>query len=117
MKPHLRNAVAGLFLVLILGSVIGWLLTGARGYTRFRDSEVESTNRQSELGDLFAEAGAEPLPQVESSNAIGLLPSGPGLASISVLTVGGTGAVGLVAVIWYDRRLRKRSLSNDEPLA
>jgi hypothetical protein len=79
-----------------------------RPYTRFRDAEVEKVNQQDELGDLFAETGAEALPEVESTNSIGLLPSGPGRAGLSVVTIGGAGVVLLAATLWIDRRKRKR---------
>lgn len=107
MRPKTKAILIVLCGLLILGPVVAWLATGTKGYTRFRDAAVEQTNQQSELGDLFAEAGAETLREVESVNAIGLLPSGPGLASLSVATVGGAGVVGLGVVLWVDRRKRK----------
>jgi len=109
MRPKTKVFLIVLCGLLILGPVVAWLATGTKGYTRFRDAAVEQTNQQSELGDLFAEAGAKTLQEVESVNAIGLLPSGPGLASLSVATVGGAGIVGLGVVLWVDRRKRKKS--------
>jgi len=109
MRPKTKVILIALCGLLILGPVVAWLATGTKGYTRFRDAAVEQTNQQSELGDLFAEAGAKTLQEVESVNAIGLLPSGPGLASLSVATVGGAGIVGLGVVLWVDRRKRKKS--------
>ncbi len=109
MRPKTKAILIVLCGLLIVGPVIAWLATGSRGYTRFRDAAVEETNQQSELGDLFAEAGAKSLEEVESVNAIGLLPSGPGMASLSVATVGGAGVVGLALVLWIDRRKRKKA--------
>jgi len=109
MRPKSKVILIALCGLFILGPVVAWLATGTKGYTRFRDAAVEQTNQQSELGDLFAEAGAKTLQEVESVNAIGLLPSGPGLASLSVATVGGAGIVGLGVVLWVDRRKRKKS--------
>lgn len=109
MHPRTKTLLIVLCGCFIVGPVIAWLATGTRGYTRFRDAAVEQTNQESGLGDLFAEAGAEPLQQVESVNAIGLLPSGPGLASLSVATIGGAGVVGLGFVLWIDRRKRKKA--------
>lgn len=109
MHPKTKAILIVLCGLLIVGPVIAWLATGSRGYTRFRDAAVEETNQQSELGDLFAEAGAKSLEEVESVNAIGLLPSGPGMASLSVATVGGAGVVGLALVLWIDRRKRKKA--------
>ena len=109
MSSNVKRSLVALSLVLIIGSLIAWAATGMRGYTRFRDAEVEKTNQQSELGDLFAETGSETLPEVESTNSIGLLPSGPGRAGLSVATLGGAGVVLLGATFWIDRRKRKRA--------
>jgi len=97
--------------IAIASSLVAFATTGARPYTRFRDKEIERANSETDLSDLFSESGApqEPPPEaVESRNAIGFLPSGPGLSAISVVTVS-VPAIGLFCVMWWVGRRRGRA--------
>lgn len=90
----------------IAGSLLAFFATGMHPYTRFRDRDLEQANAESSLSDLFNDAGAEvaPTPRVESANAIGFLPSGPGLASLSVVTVSGPALVAMLGVVILAKR-------------
>jgi len=111
MNVKVRNTVIIGSALLIVGSLIAFFATGMYPYTRFRDKEIEQANAESGLSDLFAETSDEPSqpPRVESVNAIGFLPSGPGLASISVVTLSGPAVVAIVGVMWLSRRASKAS--------
>jgi len=91
---------------LIVGSLVAFFATGMYPFTRFRDTEIEQANAESGPSDLFAETteSAAETPEVESVNAIGFLPSGPGLASISVVTLAAPAIVAIVGVLWWSRR-------------
>ena len=109
MNTKVRNGVLLGSALLIVGSLIGFFATGMYPYTRFRDTEIEQANAESGLSDLFAETTEAPseTPRVESVNAIGFLPSGPGLSSISVMTLSGPSVVAIVGVLWWSRRKSK----------
>ncbi len=93
----------------IAGSFIAFAATGMHPYTRFRDKDIEAVNAESDLSDLFAETGSQPPPeQVESVNAIGFLPSGPGLASLSVVTVSGPALLVMGILFWHTRRTSRK---------
>jgi len=106
MSRKLSNLVIVAAILLIAGSVIAFLATGMYPYTRFRDKKIEQTNAESDLSDLFADTGDETTaaPRVESVNAIGLLPSGPGLAAISVVTVSVPAVLAVGCALLWDRR-------------
>lgn len=106
MDLRVRKIIILVSVVVILGSLISFLATGMYPYTRFRDSEIEQANAESGLADLFAETTESPAetPKVESVNAIGFLPSGPGLASVSVVTLSGPAVVAIAGVFWWGRR-------------
>jgi len=111
MLSTVHKVVVGVCVLAIVGSLVAFFATGMYPYTRFRDKEIEEANAQSELSDLFAAEGAEsePVEQIESVNAIGLLPSGPGLASLSVVTVS-VPALGVIGLTWWlGRRAARRS--------
>jgi len=109
MNTKVRNAVLLGSALLIVGSLVAFFATGMYPYTRFRDTEIEQANAESGLSDLFAETTEAPAetPRVESVNAIGFLPSGPGLASISVLTLSGPAVIAIAGVLWWSRRKSK----------
>ncbi len=101
----------GVCLLAILGSLIAYAATGMHAYTRFRDKQIEATNAETGLSDLFADAAEqtdEP-EAVESVNAIGLLPSGPGAASISVVSISGPAVVVIGLVWWLGKRKKTGS--------
>ena len=109
MNTKVRNAILLGSALLIAGSLVAFFATGMYPYTRFRDTEIEQANAESGLSDLFAETTESPAgtPKIESVNAIGLLPSGPGLASISVMTLSGPAVVAIAGVLWWSRRKSK----------
>jgi len=111
MNPRLRYGIIAALAALAAASIIAYLATGMYPFTRFEDPELAETNESQELSNLFGETGVtdDQPERVESVNAIGLLPSGPGLASISVATVTGPAAVGIAAVWWLGRRSDRRS--------
>ncbi len=116
MNPKVRSTVLLGSAILIVGSLIAFFATGMYPYTRFRDTEIEQANAESGLSDLFAdstESPAEP-PKVESVNAIGLLPSGPGLASVSVVTLSGPALVAIAGVLWWSRRKSRAGSGSSE---
>lgn len=107
MNARSRTIILTLCATAAVGSFVAFAVTGAHPYTRFRDKEVEQTNSQTDLSDLFSQSGttqAPPPKAVESVNAIGLLPSGPGLASISVATIAGPAVAAMGLVWWLGRR-------------
>lgn len=116
MNTTVRNIVIIGSALLIMGSLIAFFATGMYPYTRFRDKEIEQANAESGLSDLFAETteATTGTPQVESVNAIGFLPSGPGLASISVVTLSGPALVAIVGVLWLSRRKSKAASASVE---
>lgn len=109
MNTKLRNTVIVGSSLLIVGSTIAFVVTGMYPYTRFRDTEIEQANAESGLSDLFAETTVDPgeTQRVESVNAIGFLPSGPGLASLSVVTLSGPAVIAIAGVLWLSRRKSK----------
>jgi len=117
MNTKVRNAIVIGSALVIVGSLVAFVATGMYPYTRFRDTEIEQANAQSGLSDLFADTTEKPAetPRVESVNAIGFLPSGPGLASLSVVTLSGPAAVAIVGVLWWDRRKSKAQHEHPEP--
>lgn len=106
MKHPIRNTIMAVGALLIVGSLGAYLATGMYPYTRFRDAEIEKANEQTDLADLFGETDdqASESPVVESVNAIGLLPSGPGMASLSVATLSVPGVLAIGGAWWFSRR-------------
>lgn len=105
LKTPLRNVILGICVLAVVGSVIAFAATGMYPYTRFRDAEIEAANAETDLSDLFADADEQGThAAVESVNAIGLLPSGPGAASISVVTISGPAIVAIGLALWFGRR-------------
>lgn len=115
MNPMIRNAVILVSALLIVGSLAAFFATGSYPYTRFRDKEIEQQNAETDLSDLFADTTDEPVeaPKVESVNAIGLLPSGPGLATLSVATLSGPALLAIVGVLWWSRRQARAASARD----
>lgn len=100
-------------------SVVTYSATGFAAFTRFPDPAVIETSQTDDLSSLFADTGlndeAGEVGAVESRFALGLLPSGPGRASLSVATVVfGAGAVSLGTVLLGRRgKLSASSPSTD----
>lgn len=117
MNTKVRNAILLGSALLIVGSLIAFFATGMYPYTRFRDKEIETANAESGLSDLFAETTDAPAEtrKVDSVNAIGFLPSGPGPASISVVTLSVPAVVAIAGVLWWSRRQNKAASSGTEP--
>lgn len=116
MNIKIRNTIIIAAVLVIVGSLVAFLATGMYPYTRFRDKEIERANAESDLSDLFSDAneGVDKIAEVESVNAIGFLPSGPGLASISVVTLSGPAVVAIIGVLWLSRRKSKAASDTSE---
>lgn len=103
MRAQLQAVILTLCAAAVATSLLGYALTGFHPYTRLRDREIEQINQETDLSDLFAHSGTtqDSSPRsVESMNAIGLLPSGSGLASLSVATITGP-ALGIMGLVWW----------------
>lgn len=102
MNARLRSTVIMMCGAAMATAAFAYALTGFHAFTRWRDPEIEQANAQTHLTDLFAESGGEeasPPPSVQSVNAIGLLPSGPGWSSLSLVTIAGPALV-LMGLAW-----------------
>lgn len=110
MNAGTRNIIIGICGLAIVGSFVAFAATGMYPYTRFRDAEIEEANAQEDLSNLFADSQDEPAEQkkIESVNAIGFLPSGPGKASVSVVTISAPALIAMVGVIWWSRRTQAK---------
>lgn len=111
MNTGTRNIIIGACALAIVGSFIAFAATGMYPYTRFRDAEIEEANAQDDLSNLFAETQDEPAEEkkIESVNAIGFLPSGPGKASVSVVTISAPALLAMIGVIWWSKRSQSRA--------
>ncbi len=74
-----------------IGSIGAWAATGATVFSRVEDPEITRANEsQGELGALFEGTGINDtlgeMERVDSRFTFGLLPTGPGLAALSVAT-------------------------------
>lgn len=119
MRPNrkLLAAINGVCALAILGSLVAYAATGAYAFTRFRDKELEQANAQNELSGMFADTSDDQAEKkrVESVNAIGLMPSGPGLASVSVATIAAPAFVVMVASWWWGRNKLTKTHAPDTP--
>ena len=115
MPSTVRRSIYALCTLAVIGSIIAWLSTGGYWYTRFKDPEIQSAESRSGLSDVFAETGQEdaPLEQIENVNAIGLLPSGPGRATLSVAAISGP-AILVAAGAWWVGRRGAKAMPPDE---
>lgn len=114
MNTSIRITIMTVCATAVVGSVLVFAATGAYPYTRLRDPEIEAANSQTNLADLFSEnaaAQAPPPRAVQSVNALGFFPSGPGLASISVATIAGPAAALMGLVGWFGRRSTAHAVS------
>jgi len=114
-----RNIVLALSGVLLLGSLLAYVSTGARAFTRFPSPELEAQQAQEaqdedageDLDALFEETGVNEehgeLQDIESEFTFGLLPGGPGKASISVATFAGLALVLSGGAVLLERRARR----------
>ncbi len=115
MTRRTVHIIAGAALAVSVIAVITNLATGAKMFTRFEDEAIVESNERDELGDLFGETGLDEhhgeLKAVDSGFALGCLPSGPGLASASVVTTVAPAAVVALGAWWLQRRLSRRRQS------
>lgn len=111
MKSGTRNIIIGICALAIVGSFVAFAATGMYPYTRFRDAEIEEANAEEDLSNLFADTQDEQVEEkkIESVNAIGFLPSGPGKASVSVVTISAPALLAMIGVIWWSRRTQAKS--------
>lgn len=114
MKTRTRNIILICGGVIIVGAFAGFLATGMYPYTRFRDESLAKTNAETGLSDLLAGVGAGDAPPpaaVDNVNALGLLPSGPGAASLSVATLVGPAVLAMFGAWVWERRGRRQGAS------
>lgn len=108
------KAVIGACGLVIAGSFTAFIATGMYPYTRFHDPELAKANEEHGLSDLLADTGAaeghEELAGIDNVTAFGFLPSGPGMASLSVATTAGP-AAGVAAGAFFWSRRRRRCAS------
>ena len=103
-----RSIVFAISGIAVLASVAAWAATGAKPFTRFENKENTEVNEQNDLGDLFADTEPEgeevELGTIDSGFAFGLLPAGPGKASMSVAAVAGLAVLASAAAWFLDRK-------------
>lgn len=122
MKTRTRNIILICGGAIIVGAFAGFLATGMYPYTRFRDESLAKTNAETGLSDLLVGVGAGDAPPpaaVDNINALGFLPSGPGAASLSVVTLVGTTLLVMAGAWVWERRGRRPGASApsaDRPL-
>lgn len=110
MKTRTRNIILVCGGVIIVGAFAVFLATGMYPYTRFHDESLAKANAETGLSDLLAGVGAGDTPPpaaVDNVNALGLLPSGPGAASLSVATLAGPALFVMVGAWVWERRGRR----------
>ena len=111
MNERRRNIVIGVCVVASLGSLAAYGATGMYAFTRFWSEETADVQAETGLESMFAETGLDAgrgeIERIDNVTAIGLLPSGPGLASLSVATVSGP-ALAVAGFAWW-RAGRKSS--------
>jgi len=94
----------------IVGSLAVNLATGSYYFSRHTDEELAKANRADELDSLFEETGAgeglEEFEEVETTYALGWLPSGPppSIDFLSVATIAGPAVVLGAVAFWFSRR-------------
>lgn len=117
MTPLVRKIIWLTCSAMVAGSLMAYFATGSYAFTRFEDPEITTTNESTDLADLFNDSGAElePLEEVESINAIGLLPSGPGKAAISVATLSGPAVVIAALTGWFGRKRNTQQPAESAP--
>jgi hypothetical protein len=112
MTSRNRSIVYGACGLAIVASLAVFTATGAKPYSRHEDEALSAMNEQSGLGDLFADAGdasgADEAAIVPSVYAFGLLPSGPGIDSLSVATISGPAFAVAAGLFWLRRRKNKQ---------
>ena len=89
-------------------SLVAFGATGMYPYTRFKSEETAAMNAETSLAAMFDDTGLDAgdgqIEQIDNVTAIGLLPSGPGLASISVATIMGPALFVAAGVVFLSRR-------------
>lgn len=109
MRKETRNVIVTICGFALLSSLAAYAATGAAFFTRFPSDEIGEANKSAGLGDLFGEETglSEELGELEAMEnrfTMGLLPSGPGRDSLSVMTVGGAAAAIALAAFFLERR-------------
>jgi len=126
MSATHRNIVFVISALLVLGSLVAYVATGAKAFTRFPSEELEAQQHQQDAGGedldaLFEETGVDEghgeLEDVESEFTFGLLPGGPGAASISVASFAGIAVALSAGVYLLERRSRARNRAQESPSA
>ena len=118
MTNRTRNITLALCAAASAASMVAFAATGMHGYTRFKSDETAAVNAETSLSDMFGDTGLDDeqgaMEQVENVTAIGLLPSGPGMESISVASITGPAFVIAGGVFFVARRQAAKRQSNKE---
>ncbi len=118
MTKRTRNITIVICAAASAASVAAFAATGMHGYTRFKSDETAAVNAETSLSDMFGDTGLDDeqgaMEQVENVTAIGLLPSGPGMESISVASITGPALFVAGAVFFVTRRKAARQQSTRE---
>lgn len=115
------RAVVGVGLVLIVGSLGAWALTGREGYTRWPDAKLSAADQPAPdatddlLDDIGLTTSEDPAPSIESRFAFGLAPSGLDPKHlISVAPASGLGVAMVGAGVIHRRRAGRASVPTRE---
>jgi hypothetical protein len=115
MTKRTRNIVLIACGLASAGSFAVFVATGMYPYTRFKSEETAAVNAETSLTAMFDDTGLDEgegeMEQVANVTAIGFLPSGPGRASISVMSITGPALVVAGVVILVSRRQAKNKQS------
>lgn len=110
MQARTRNFILIGGGVVIVGALVAFLATGMYPYTRFKSESIANANAETDLTNLLAESGADQAPPpaaVDNVNALGFLPSGPGAASLSVVTLAVPAMMAMAGAWFWERRGRR----------
>ncbi len=109
-----QQTVWALSALLILAAVALWLATGTRVLSRLPSETIATAQADDDttsFDDLFADAGLNDdlgeLEDIDNAYRFGLVPAGPGLDALSVLSVAGVCAVASLVVWQWGRRRRE----------
>ena len=118
MTKRTRNITLVMCAAASAASMVAYAATGMHGYTRFKSEETAAVNAETSLADMFGDTGLDDeqgaMEQVENVTAIGLLPSGPGMESISVASITGPAVFVAGAAFFVTRRKAKKQQSTQE---
>lgn len=117
LSKGVAKTVAAICGLIVIGSVVVCLATGAKPFTRHTDEEIVQANEPDDLDSVFADTGLDEehgeLENVETGFALGWLPSGPGIDALSVATISGPAIIVGGGVLLLARRNSSRASDTD----